>query len=38
LGFHPSPVLGDPRFGVSFGFEHADRGRIAVRDTDLDRE
>ena len=31
-------VLGDPRLGVRLGFEHADRGRMTVRDADLDTE
>jgi hypothetical protein len=38
LGVHPAPMLGDPRLGVSFGFERADPGRIAVRDAYLDTE
>ena len=31
-------MLGNPRLGVRFGFEHADRGRMTVRDADLDPE
>jgi hypothetical protein len=31
-------MLGDPCLGVSFGFEHADPGRMTVRDADLDTE
>src|SRR5215469_15888142 len=38
LGPHPPPMLGDPRLGVRFGFEHADPGRMTVRDADLDAE
>jgi hypothetical protein len=38
LGIHPAPMLGDPRLGVSFGFERADSGRMTVRDADLDTE
>jgi len=38
LGLHSALVLGDPCFGVRFGFEHADRGRMTVRDADLDSE
>jgi hypothetical protein len=38
LGLDPALVLGDPRLGVRFGFEHADRGRMSVGDADLDTE
>ena len=31
-------MLGDPCLGVCFGFEHADPGRMTVRDADLDTE
>jgi hypothetical protein len=36
LGLHAALMLGDPRLGVRFGFKHADRGRMTVRDADLD--
>jgi hypothetical protein len=38
LGLHPAPVLGDPRVGISFGFERTNHGRMTVRDADLDTE
>jgi hypothetical protein len=31
-------MLGDPRFGIRFGLEHADPGRKTFRDADLDAE
>src|ERR1700745_4404744 len=38
LGFHAFAMLGDPRLGVGFGAERFDRGRIVLRDADLDAE
>lgn len=38
LGLHSALMLGDPRFGVRFGFEHADPDGISIRDADLDSE
>jgi hypothetical protein len=36
LGLDPASVLGDPCFGIGFGGERADLGRIALRDDDFD--
>src|SRR5580692_4997594 len=38
LGFHAFAMFGDPRLGVGFGAERFDRGRIVLRDADLDAE
>jgi Aldehyde dehydrogenase family len=38
LGLDPALMFGDPHLGVRFGFEHADRSRMTIRDADLDTE
>jgi hypothetical protein len=38
FGLHAALMLGDPRRGVAFGGELADRGRMPFWDADLDAE
>src|SRR5271167_1721005 len=38
LGLYALAMLGDPCLGVGFGGERFDRGRIVLRDADLDAE
>jgi hypothetical protein len=38
LGLHATSMVSDPCLGVRLGFEHADPGRMTVRNADLDTE
>ena len=38
FGLHPVLMIGNPRLGVSLSGELADRGRVVIRDLNLDAE